>query len=167
MTKEEKEKFVELEKLMKDIIYSNREFITKSTKKIEALEKKIEEKHVPVSLEQEILKQVNSSIAKSITEMLANPYHSPLFKMAEVVVKNYETKLRKQMEIIIEESITQNFDLELKQAFRHKVARSLISALESETDKITNKLKNDPIFKSKLLIEIDKLVSEINVKLKS
>lgn len=166
MTKEEKEKFAELEKLMKDIIYSNREFVVNNTKKIEALEEKIEEKHIPVSLEQEILKQVNSSIAKSITELLADPYHSPLFKMAEKIIKKYETELKKQMELIIQESITTNFDLEIKQAFKHKVARALVGALENETDKTINKLKNDPIFKSKLLLEVDKLVGEMNIKLK-
>lgn len=166
MTKDEKEKFAELEKLMKDIIYSNREFVVNNAKKIEKLEKKVEEKHIPISLGKEILKKVNSSIAKSITELLANPYHSPLFKMAEGIVKNYEAELKKQMEKILEESVTVGFDLEIKQAFRHKVARSLIAALESETDKTVNKLKNDPIFKSKLLIEIDRLVSEMNIKIK-
>ena len=166
MTKDEREKFSELEKLMKDIIYSNREFVVRAENKIAKLEQKVEEKHIPISLEQQILSQVNSSIAKSINELLANPYHSPLFKMAEGVIKNHEKELKEKMELIMKESVTVGFDLEMKQAFKHKVARSLVSALESETDKVVNKLKNDPIFKSKLLIEINTLVEEMNMKLK-
>lgn len=113
-----------------------------------------------MELEKEILSAVKSAMTKSIESVLTG-YDSPLAKLVKSVVADNEVELRN----IITESFTtvirtDTFKESIVNAFAHKVSRSIISNNDGLFDKVSNDLKQDPIFKSKMTIAVANVVEE-------
>lgn len=160
MTKTEQETIEKLYKTLAEIKYENNKFTSNVTNLIEAINKKVEQKHVPISLENDILQVVQYSIQKAIQESLIK-YDSPLIKLITNVVNENSLELKKIISDSFNDVIQKNeFKQSIREGFSHKVARALISTNDSLFNKISNELKQDAVFKSKIALAVEKIVTE-------
>ena len=124
----------------------------------------IERKHVPVSLEQDVITCVQGSIAKALETSLGG-YNSPLGKLAESVVESHKAPIRNIMNEAMTEAIGRDeFGKQMREMFVHRVARVMISGMEGQIEKASNELKQNPQFKAKATLAIANIVDEMSVK---
>ena len=112
-------------------------------------------------MEQDILKAAQHAIGESITKVMTSGYDSPINKLVLSVVNENSMELRN----IISESFTKvirtdEFKQSIVNAFSHKVAKTIISNNDGLFDKVSNELKQDAIFKSKMAIAVSNVVED-------
>lgn len=112
------------------------------------------------TLEKDILQTAQLAINASVKDVLTK-YDSPLAKLVKLVVDENANELR----ALISDSFTQvirteDFKKSIVDAFSHKVARSIISNNNGLFEKVSNELKQDTIFKSKMALAVANVVNE-------
>ncbi|MCK9415684.1 hypothetical protein M0Q97_03375 [Candidatus Dojkabacteria bacterium] len=127
---------------------------------VDAINTKTEKKHIPIALEQDILRTAQLAINDSIQKVLTE-YNSPLKKLVNEVV-NENTIFLKQLisdsfNIVIR---SEDFKISIINAFSHKIARNIISNNDGLFDKVSNELKKDALFKSKMVLAVGNVVEE-------
>jgi len=156
MTSKEMESLKEISEIAKNL----RDSFSKSQERIKELEEKIEKKHLPITLEMDILSTTQSAIHESIKNVLTK-YDSPLNKLVGSVIDSHSSELRS----IINDSFTrviqtEDFKESIISAFSGKVARTIISNNTGLFDKVANELKQDATFKAKLSLAVSNVVEE-------
>jgi hypothetical protein len=160
VTADEKKIIEKISNNFAELAANYKETVATMQKVMEAVNKKIDQKHVPVHLENDILSAVQSSMDKVIRESLSG-YNSPLIKLVQEVVNNHTGELRTTITTSFEEVIrTEDFKLAIVSAFAHKVARSIISNNDGLYDKVANELKQDSVFKAKMALAVANVVEE-------
>lgn len=130
------------------------------TKAFDKLEEKIDKKHIPLNLEGEILRTAQQSINEAVKSALGG-YGSPLTKLVLEVVNENAAFLKEIISSSFNEVIrTEDFKQSIVSAFSHKVARSIISNNDGLFDKVSNDLKQDAVFKSKMALAVANVVEE-------
>ena len=160
MTTKEQQTIDNLFKAVQDLRTENAKFREDVKLQVEAINTKTDKKHIPITLEQDILRTAQIAMNESIQKVLTD-YSSPLKKLVEVVVSENATFLKQ----LISESFntvirTDEFKNSIINAFSHKVARSIISNNDGLFDKVSNELKQDAIFKSKMALAVSNVVEE-------
>lgn len=160
MTTKEQQTVDSLLKAIQDLRTENAKFREDAKNQIEAINVKVDKKHTPIHLGNDILGVVQSSITESVKSVLTG-YNSPLNKLITSVVDENSTELRS----IISDSFTTvirlgDFKASIIDAFSHKVSRAIISNNDGLFDKVSNELKQDAIFKSKMSIAVANVVEE-------
>lgn len=160
MTNSEQKTIDQLYKTVSDIKSENRLLVEKLIETTNKLDEKVNRKHVPIFLEQDILSTVQISIQKAIQESLTK-YDSPLVKLVTCVVNENSTELKQ----IISESFNEVIKLDefkdsIRVGFSHKVARTIISNNNGLFEKVSNDLKQDTVFKSKMAVAVANVVEE-------
>ena len=160
MTKKEQQTIDNLFKAVQDLRTENSKFREDVKLQVETINTKTENKHVPITLEQDILRTAQIAMNESIQKALTD-YSSPLKKLVEVVVSENTTFLKQ----LISESFntvirTDEFKNSIINAFSHKVARNIISNNDGLFDKVSNELKQDAVFKSKMALAVSNVVEE-------
>jgi hypothetical protein len=162
MNAEEKKALKELTEVATNLRYSMTEYKEHISTKVNNMEAKIDAKHLPLVLEDEIVKASRVAIISSIEASLKG-YQSPLGKLVEkVILKNSQV-----LEDIIQDCFTQVINTEdfkegVRQAFSHKVAKNLVGSCDGLFDKATHDLKQNPTFKAKLVMVVSNLVEDYN-----
>lgn len=160
MTTAEQKTIESLCKAVFDLKLENQKFREDIKLQVESMNTKTDKKHLPVYLEQDILKTAQISIHEAISKVLTN-YDSPLFKMVKSVVDENSTELRGLIASSFTTVIrTEDFKQSIVSAFSHKVARTIISNNDGLFDKVSNELKQDAVFKSKMAIAVSDVVEE-------
>lgn len=160
MTTKEQQTIDSLFKAVQDLRTENAKFREDVKLQVEAINTKTEKKHVPITLEQDILRTAQMAMNESIQKVLTD-YSSPLKKLVEAVVSENTTFLKQ----LISESFntvirTDEFKNSIINAFSHKVARNIISNNDGLFDKVSNELKQDAVFKSKMALAVSNVVEE-------
>ena len=160
MTTKEQQTIDNLFKAVQDLRTENSKFREDVKLQVEAINTKTNKKHVPITLEQDILRTAQIAINESIQKVLTD-YSSPLKKLVEAVVSENTTFLKQ----LISESFntvirTDEFKSSIINAFSHKVARNIISNNDGLFDKVSNELKQDAVFKSKMALAVSNVVEE-------
>jgi uncharacterized protein YtpQ (UPF0354 family) len=160
MKEVEKQQLAELIRLVTDLRSENVKFREDINKQVLAINSKTDHKHIPITLEKDILSTVQSSVSTAIQNVLSG-HSSPLTKLVHSVVEENSTEIRK----IISDSFTEvirkdEFKQSIVNAFSHKVARTIISNNDGLFDKVANELKQDSIFKSKMMLAVSNIVDE-------
>lgn len=160
MTTKEQQTIDNLFKAVQDLRTENSKFREDVKLQVETINTKTENKHVPITLEKDILRTAQIAMNESIQKVLTD-YNSPLKKLVEVVVSENTTFLKQ----LISESFntvirTDEFKNSIINAFSHKVARNIISNNDGLFDKVSNELKQDAIFKSKMALAVSNVVEE-------
>ncbi|MEM1296217.1 MAG: hypothetical protein AAGH89_12690 [Verrucomicrobiota bacterium] len=120
--------------------------------------KKVES--APVNLEEEILRETQKAISAAIAESLKG-YGSPLLKLVTEVVNSRSETLRSIITTAFDGVIsTDEFKQSIVSAFSHKVGRTIISNNQGLFDKVSNELKGDAVFKSKMALAVARVVEE-------
>jgi len=160
MTSNEQKTINQLCEMVNDIKNENKTLTEKLNKTIEDMNTKVNQKHIPLSLEKDILGVMQSSVQKAIEESLTK-YDSPLVKLVTCVVNEHSVELK--------EIITESFDVVIKKdefkkairdGFSHKVARTIISNNNGLFEKVSNQLKQDMVFKSKMSLAVANVINE-------
>lgn len=160
MTTKEQQTIDNLFKAVQDLRTENSKFREDVKLQVETINTKIDKKHVPITLEQDILRTAQIAMNESIQKVLTD-YSSPLKKLVEAVVSENTTFLKQ----LISESFntvirTDEFKNSIINAFSHKVARNIISNNDGLFDKVSNELKQDAVFKSKMALAVSNVVEE-------
>lgn len=160
MTTKEEQTIKDLLQAVRDLRTENANFRNDVNSQITAMNSKTEKKHLPIYYEQDILKTAQQSINEAITKCMTG-YDSPMNKLVKSVVEENSAELRN----IISSSFTQviktdEFKQSIVNAFSHKVARTIISNNDGLFDKVSNDLKQDAVFKSKMAIAVSNVVEE-------
>jgi len=160
MTKDEQKTIDQLYKMVSDIKIENKSLTEKLSKVVEEINTKVNQKHVPITLEQDILSITQQSIQKAIQESLTK-YDSPLIKLVTSVVNENSKELREIISSSFNEVIRlEDFKNSVKTGFSHKIARTIISNNDGLFDKVSNELKQDAVFKSKMALAVANVVNE-------
>lgn len=160
MTASEQKTIDNLLKVVQDLRTENAKFREDVKMQVDSINNKTEKKHLPIYLEQDILQVAQQSVSDAIKSVLSG-YNSPLSKLISSVVDENSQALR----TIISDSFTQvirkdEFKQSIVNAFSHKVARSIISNNDGLFDKVSNELKQDAVFKSRMAIAVSNVVNE-------
>jgi len=160
MTSQEQKTIDKLYQLMSDIQKENNEFKKQVNDLTTKINTKVETKHIPITLEQDILSITQQSIQKAIQESLTK-YDSPLIKLVTSVVNENSKELKEIISSSFNEVIKlEEFKNSIRTGFSHKVARSIISNNDGLFDKVSNELKQDAVFKSKMALAVVNVVNE-------
>lgn len=113
-----------------------------------------------IDLNKEIMNVVRSSLHESIKSNL-NGYSSPLTKMVNDVVNEHDTELRGIMrEALSQVVVSSEFKASVKEAFLHKVARTLVDNLDGAVKQAADKLKQDPTIKAQMVLAIQSIIDK-------
>ena len=160
MTKKEE---LLLEESVKELKKENQEIKELLKTLSEELIKKEEQEKLPFSLEKNIQMNINTAINDSIKKTLLDNYNSPLRKLIETSIEKYKTDIMERLDRALMVTLCdQHFNSFLEEAVKNKISRELVGAVESNLGKTINTLKQDQVFRSKLVLKINELVSEYN-----
>jgi hypothetical protein len=160
MTTKEQQTIDNLFKSVQDLRTENSKFREDVKLQVEAINAKTEKKHLPITLEQDILRTAQMAMNESIQKALTD-YNSPLKKLTEAVILENTTFLKGLISDCFNSVIkTEDFKNSIITAFSHKVARSIISNNDGLFEKVSNELKQDAIFKSKMSLAVSNVVEE-------
>lgn len=111
-------------------------------------------------MEKEILRTVQQAISSAIAKSF-DSYNSPLHKMvADVVISNQES-----IKQTIHEALTgvlNNAVLRatIQEEFQRKVAKTLVSELESSVAKAAGAIKSDPTLKARMILSLQQMIDQ-------
>jgi hypothetical protein len=105
--------------------------------------------------------EMRSILVESMRTMLKDSYSSPsrnvVNRVFEEVAPEMEAALR---DVLKEVVLDAQFKLDLKEAFRHKVAKQLVGELSGAVEKATSSLKQDPRIKAEMVLAIENIIKE-------
>lgn len=160
MTTKEQQTIDNLYKIVNELKTANNDFREQIKFMVETTKNVVDKKHLPITLEQDILKTAQLAIHESIGKALTD-YNSPLKKLTESVINENTTFLKQLISDCFNSVIkTEDFKQSIINAFSHKVARSIISNNDGLFEKVSNELKQDAIFKSKMSLAVSNVVEE-------
>ena len=160
MTIKEQRTIDNLFKSVEDLKKENAMFREDVNLIVETLNTKVEKKHLPVIFEQDILKTAQLAINESIQKVLTD-YSSPLKELTKTVILENTAFLKELISDCFNSVIrTEEFKASIINAFSHKVARSIISNNDGLFEIVSNELKQDAIFKSKMSLAVAYVVNE-------
>ena len=160
MTNSEEKQIQYLNQQLTAIREENRIFKDSITLLVESMNNKVDSKHAPIYFENDILSCVQSAMSETIKKTLEG-YNSPLTKLILEVVNSRSNELRKIITESFDKVINlQEFKDSIITAFSHKVSKSIISNNDGLFDKVSNELKQDTIFKSKMSIAVSNVIEE-------
>lgn len=160
MTAKEEKTIERLLNLVTSLREENAAFRKDITLQVESINTKTDKKHLPITLEKDILGSVQQAINDAIKSSLSG-YNSPVLKLVTEVVNEHN----KELKVIISDSFNEvikkeDFKRSIVDAFSHKVSRSIISNNQGLFDKVANELKQDAVFKAKMAIAVSNVVEE-------
>lgn len=160
MTNAEQKSIDKLWDLLSEIKKANGEFQQKSEARLEKVESQVKAAYLPVNLEQDILRTAQIAVSDSIKVCLGH-YNSPLTRLVEIVVNENSGPLKNILSENFTKAIeTEEFREAVRSSFVHKVAKNLVSGADSLFTKTMNDLKQDSVFKAKMILAVEKIVEE-------
>lgn len=109
-------------------------------------------------------KQVIDSLKKGISEVIVSKlggYNSPLDGIIKDVFETEKQAVTAILKSVFQEVIgSDEFRATIKEEFQRKVAKNLVGLLEGQVEKAANALKQDPAMKSRMILAIEKIVTE-------
>lgn len=160
MTAAEQASLNELKALVNSLRTENANFRADIKAQVEAINTKVEAKHMPIQFENDILRNVQIAVGDSIVKALT-AYDSPLVKLTNSVISGRTEELRKIITDTFDSVIrAEEFKASILNGFSHKVARTIISNNDGIFDKVSNELKQDVKFKAKLTMAVANVVED-------
>jgi hypothetical protein len=160
MTHKEEQAVNRVFTLISEMREENKRFREDTSAQVNILAGKVDKKHLPVMLEDEIMKVVDTSLSKALHEALTG-YNSPLTKFATNVVDKYRSEIESIFSEVVGEAIkTDEFKLRVREVLLNKIAKTMISGVDGSIDKTINLMKQDAVFRSRLTLSVNVLVDE-------
>jgi len=160
MTSKELEKIEKLTLMVENLSTLNSKLVQSVNSRIEEIETKVSKNYEPVSLEKIIISQISQSVNESIKSHLSG-YNTPFAKIITKVMNENEEKVTSMVRSSFDSILsTKEFRKEVNNAFISKLAKNIVSMNDSLLDTTHAKLKNDPIFKSKVILAVNNVVEQ-------
>jgi len=160
MTAKEEQTINSLLKSVNDLRTDNIQFREYINKQVESINNKVEQKHLPITLENQVISSVSSAVHKATTEALSG-YNGVIQKYATKAIEPFESQIISIFSNCIKESITSGEITKLaKTELLHKIVKTVISGIDGSVDKVITQMKQDSIFRSKLTLFVNQLVEE-------
>lgn len=116
------------------------------------------------NLEHDVLRTIQLSVQEAINKSLTG-YNNPLSKLVVEVVTEHKIELKQIITDSFESVLrTDEFKQGIREGFSHKVARTIISNNQGLFEQVTNELKQDKVFRSKLTLAVANVVEECSEK---
>ncbi len=161
MTTSEQKTIDALFKLVSDIRAENTVFKTEISVLVQSMNKKVDEKREPLNLEMEVFRTLETSMQEAFKKVMIDTYNSPLKKYAENIMAKYQTEIESVFNDIVSEGIkTPEFKDSVRHTFLNKLAKTVVSGIDGSVDKTVNLMKQDQVFRSKLTLAVNNLVTE-------
>ena len=161
MTDKEQKAVDQLLTLVRQLREENAKFRDDVERTVLTLNAKTEKKHLPVTLEQDILHAAVNGVSLAIKSIFTDNYKNPLRDLTNVVVEEHKAELKAIINECFETTIrSEDFKSSILSAFSHKIARTIISNNDGMFDKVSNELKSDAIFKSRMTLAVSTVVDE-------
>lgn len=110
------------------------------------------------TLEQQVADQLKQSLGDAISTCLSS-YSSPLTKMVGQVVEEEKEQITSLIKTTLSGVIqNEEFQQQLVSEFHRKVAKSLVGQMEGQVASAVDRLKQDPTFKSRMILAVQALV---------
>ena len=157
MTKDQTQMVLEAIKSIKESVSVLSDRMNEQSVRLENLKREV--KSEPFQLEGRISDIVSLNLSKAMSDAL---FRSVLIQQLVdgVISDNYgiisEVVRGAMLGVVSDEE----FRVELRRAFSHKLAKLFISGQDSGIEKVFNQLNGDPIFRSRLTLVISSLVEE-------
>lgn len=160
MTTKEQQTVDQLYKIITEQRAGFQEFKQAMELKVASLEKQVEQKHIPLSLETEVVNAAQNAITTALSAAMTG-YGSPLTKYATNVVAKYQNSLEAIFDDAVREGIkTDEFKARVREVMITKIAKTMISGVDGSIDKTINLMKQDQVFRSRLTLSVNALVEE-------
>ena len=112
-----------------------------------------------MSIEENIIQEVRNSLNQSIVKTLGEGYNNPMSKLIEGVFESERAVTTKVVKEIFTEVIgSDEFKAQIKIEFQRKVAKNLVGQMEGQVKSAVQMLKQDPTFKSRMILAIEQIV---------
>ena len=109
-------------------------------------------------LQEQILAQVNSSIAKAIEDELVG-YNKPLNTLVDKVVRDNFEEVHEIVNRAFQTVVrTEAFETSVLEEFERKVAKILVSKLTGQVEKAVNLVNQDPRLRAKMILAIEDII---------
>jgi len=116
-----------------------------------------------MEIDEIVSKELKGAIAQVVKERLSG-YNSPLSKMVDEVVSSQQAEIKSLLREAITEAVSKDdFRAEVKSAFMHTLARSLMGEFKGEIEKQANALRQQADFRARVVMAIENIVSESGV----
>ena len=164
MTTKEQQSIDRVFNLVSEIREENKKYREEISGKVSSITDKVEKTYLPIMFEDEIMKAVDNSLSKALSEAMSG-YNSPLVKYAHNVVSKYQTQIEGVFDSVVQEAIaTDEFKQRVREVLLNKIAKTMISGVDGSIDKTINLMKQDAIFRSRLTLSVNTLVDEFLTK---
>lgn len=109
-------------------------------------------------LEKQISKQIKSSLSEVIIKNLTG-YNSPMTELIKDVFQSERENVSLIMKAVLSDVISSpEFKATIKDEFNRKVAKFLVGSLEGQVKRASEVLKQDPAFKSRMILAVQNIV---------
>lgn len=114
-------------------------------------------------LEKQIVKEIKESLSKVIVTNLTT-YNNPMNKLINDIFQSERDNVSLIMKSVLSEIVSSpEFRETIKEEFNRKVAKFLVGSMEGQVKRATEVLKQDPTFKSRMILAVQSIVdSELN-----
>lgn len=107
----------------------------------------------------DILHIVTDALHSKIGERL-NAYQSPLNTIVDNAIKEHAAEIEAACRESLDGIFTsKEFKNSIKEEFRHKVAKTLVSKLEGTVEKAVEILRQNPTLRAQMIIKIEEIIS--------
>ena len=164
MTAKEEQALKSMYNLINTLREENSKFRIDVTEQINTINAKVDKEYKPISLENNIVEVIKSTLDKSMQAALTG-YGSGLISLINEVVNEHKSELKTLMTTGFIEAIEdKKFNEIIKNSIASKLYRGLLSSNASLFDSITNDLKKDSVFRAKITLAISEAISEYTSK---
>jgi len=161
MTTKEEQTINKLLQAVSDLRSDNLKFRESTEKIVQELSAKVDKKHMPLYLEQEVVATAQRTMAEALSKVLTDSYNSPLKKYADNVVSKYQGDIEAIFDQVVSEGLkTDEFKVRVREILLHKIAKTMSAGVDGSIDKTVNAMKQDAVFRSRLTLAINGLVEE-------
>ncbi len=113
-----------------------------------------------LSIEQIVARELQSALGEVIRSKIGG-YNSPLHKFVDEVVIERQQEIKALLRTAVGDAIGQeDFKREIKSAFMHTLARSMMNEFKGEIEKQANALKQQADFRARVVLAIESVVNE-------
>jgi len=113
-----------------------------------------------MNLDQQVLKALNEGLAEVIKTKLGG-YGSPIDAVIKAVFESEKEDVTDVLKNVFREVIgSEEFKATIKEEFQRKVAKNLVGMMEGQVTSAANALKQDPTMRSRMILAIEKMITE-------
>lgn len=109
----------------------------------------------------DVLQIAKEAIKEQIVARFGSGYNSPLHKIIDECMANYDGELRSLVNSSLEGLFSSpDFKKIISEEFTRKVAKTMVGKLEGTVERAVDKLKQDETLKARMILAIENIIKE-------